>query len=121
MIVVDAAAVVEVVLATPVGVRAVERLLSPEEDLHAPHLVDVEVAQVLRRLEREGRLTPERAIQGLDDLGALPIQRHAHGTKQITLKPVHGEKAQFLRALIVLEDRGKLAIGQFCGFINNCL
>jgi predicted nucleic acid-binding protein len=42
--------------------------------LHVPQLVDVEVAQTLRRLEREGEL----AASALGELRALDLERHAH-------------------------------------------
>ncbi len=48
------------------------------ESLHAPHLLDVEVAQVLRRYVREKALTAERAEQALEDLSDLPLNRYPH-------------------------------------------
>lgn len=54
------------------------RLLDPGVQLNAPHLLDVEVAQVLRRYERAGDLTAGRAREWLDDLLALPLHRYAH-------------------------------------------
>lgn len=78
MIVLDASAAVEIVLQTEVGVALTRRLLTPESDLHAPHLLDVEVAQVLRRFTLHGQVTPERARQALEDLADLPIERYPH-------------------------------------------
>ena len=49
MIVLDASVALEVLLRMPAGIALEERLFSPAETLHAPHLLDVEVAQVLRR------------------------------------------------------------------------
>lgn len=49
MIVVDASALLEALLQTPAAVAVEERLFDDELPLHAPHLIDVEVAQVLRR------------------------------------------------------------------------
>jgi len=54
------------------------RLFSPSETLHAPHLIDVEVAQVLRRYASTGDIQPSRAQQALEDLGDLPIVRYSH-------------------------------------------
>jgi len=49
LIVVDASALIEVLLRTPAA-RAVEsRLFAPGQTLHAPHLLDIEVAQVIRK------------------------------------------------------------------------
>lgn len=78
MIVIDASVVIEVLLQTNDGVVITERLLSRRESLHAPHLIDVEVAQVLRRYVLRGELYPERARQALDVLAELPLTRYAH-------------------------------------------
>jgi predicted nucleic acid-binding protein len=56
----------------------VERLLDPEESLHAPHLLDLEVAQVIRRYWRAGELTSRRAEEVLTDYRDLRIERHSH-------------------------------------------
>lgn len=78
MIVVDASVVLEVLLATPAGTRASQRVLGDRETLHAPHLLDVEVAQVLRRYEAAGELDAERGRQALADLTDMPINRYPH-------------------------------------------
>lgn len=54
MIVVDASAVLEVLLRTPAAADLESRLFDPAETLHAPHLIDIEVAQVLRRYAASG-------------------------------------------------------------------
>lgn len=58
--------------------RLAALLLAPGQILHAPHLLDVEVAQVIRRLEHRAELTAARAEEALDDLRALRVVRHAH-------------------------------------------
>ena len=78
MIVVDASVVVEVLLRTAAG-RAFEgRLFDRRAELHAPHLLDVVVAQVLRRYGASGDLTPGRGAEAITDLADLPITRHEH-------------------------------------------
>lgn len=73
MIVVDASAMVEALVGSNPG----DELLSVlEGDLHAPHLLDVEVTSVLRGLELGAVLSPERALEALDDYWSLTIQRH---------------------------------------------
>ena len=47
MIVVDASALLEVLLRTPAANAVEDRLFAPGQTLHAPHLLDVEVAQVV--------------------------------------------------------------------------
>jgi len=78
MIVVDASVVIELLLRTPAGRKVEDRLLAPEVTLHAPHLIDVEVAQVLRRFGMTGELDDDRAREALDDLRDLPLARYPH-------------------------------------------
>lgn len=78
MIVLDASALLELVLATPAGKRVAERIADPAESLHAPHLADVEIAQALRRYVREREVDAVTAQAALADLGALDLNRHAH-------------------------------------------
>ena len=78
MTVVDASAVLEVLLRTTVGARLERRLLAPGGSLHAPHLIDVEVAQVLRRYESAGVLTLDRGEEAVADLAAFPLERYPH-------------------------------------------
>ena len=78
MIVLDASVVLEVLLRMPAGVAVEERLFEPEESLHVPHLVDVEVAQVLRRYALAGEVEAGRCRAALDDLAGLPLTRYPH-------------------------------------------
>jgi predicted nucleic acid-binding protein len=78
VIVLDASAAVEILLQTAAGVEAAERVLAPDSSLHAPHLLDVEVAQVFRRFVSRGELSAERARQALHDLADLPLERYPH-------------------------------------------
>jgi predicted nucleic acid-binding protein len=78
LIVVDASALIEALLDASGGSRATERLFDPGETLHAPHLIDVEVAQVMRRYSRSGEIDAVRGMQALDDLHDFPIARYPH-------------------------------------------
>ncbi len=78
MIVIDASAVIELILRTELGERVERRALDPEERLHAPHLLDLEVAQVLRRMAHLREITAPRAHEALDDYGGLRVERSAH-------------------------------------------
>jgi predicted nucleic acid-binding protein len=49
VIVVDASAILELLLRTPAAASVERRLFGGRETLHAPHLLDVEVAHVIRR------------------------------------------------------------------------
>jgi predicted nucleic acid-binding protein len=78
VIVLDASAVIELLLGTDAGHAVADAIDEPEVGLHVPHLLDVEVAQVMRRCVREGELTAAEASAALDDLRALDLQRHGH-------------------------------------------
>ena len=67
MIVVDASALLEVLLRTPLGVEVEGRLLGTSEMLHAPHLLDAEIAQVIRRFTLSGDIDEERGRVALED------------------------------------------------------
>lgn len=78
MIVLDASAAVDWLLQTPAGLRIERRIFSRNESLHAPHLIDLEVAQVLRRLVRENAVSAARASQAIQDLLDLRVTRYPH-------------------------------------------
>ncbi len=46
--------------------------------MHAPHLIDVEVAQVLRRYATMGEIDDQRGTEALADLADFPIRRYPH-------------------------------------------
>ena len=78
MTVVDASAVLEVLLRAPGSAALEARLFAPGESLHAPHLLDVEVAQVLRRYASSGEIDDERGRRALADLVEFPVERYGH-------------------------------------------
>jgi predicted nucleic acid-binding protein len=78
VIVVDASALLEFLLQTSLGARVEIRLFRDQDELHAPHLVDVEVVQGLRRLVRTGEVSSGRADEAIADLTDLDLHRHAH-------------------------------------------
>ena len=78
MIVVDASALLEVLLLMPAA-PAVERwLFETGQTLHAPHLIDVEAAQVIRRFAANGDVDAERGRAALADLVDFPLRRYPH-------------------------------------------
>ena len=74
----DASALVELLLDTPIGRVMATRIADPAVGLHVPHLADIEVAQALRRYVRDGELSAADAADALESLRALDLQRHAH-------------------------------------------
>jgi predicted nucleic acid-binding protein len=78
LIVIDASALLEILLRTNRADRLMERAFAASERLHAPHLLDIEVTQALRRLVQRRQITAVRAQQVFDDLADLLIERHDH-------------------------------------------
>jgi predicted nucleic acid-binding protein len=79
LIVVDASALLEALLGTAASAAVTRRIFEAGQTLHAPHLLDVEVVQVLRRYAIAGDLDDQRARAALDDLADFPIRRYPHG------------------------------------------
>lgn len=79
MIVLDASAAIEFVLGTPVGHSVRNRIASGDMSLHAPHLIDPEVAQVMRRKVARREFSAHRAKEALDDFADLRMRRYPHG------------------------------------------
>jgi predicted nucleic acid-binding protein len=78
LIVVDASAFLDVLLRTPAAPTLEEQLFLDGQTLHAPHLVDVEVAQVLRRYVTRREISTTRGKQALDDFSIFPLTRYPH-------------------------------------------
>jgi predicted nucleic acid-binding protein len=78
LIVLDASVVVELLLVTPLGKHLAERFRSPERSLHAPHLLDIEVTQAVRRYVLAGAIPVERGHLALEHLAQLDLERYPH-------------------------------------------
>jgi predicted nucleic acid-binding protein len=78
MLVLDASAVVELVLGRPAAGHVGQRLVAHGFDLHAPQLLDIEVLHALRRAVTFGGEPEARGLEAVEDLLDLPIERHSH-------------------------------------------
>jgi len=107
LIVVDASVLLEVPLLSDLGVAVGPRLFDPAEDLHAPELLDLEVAQVLRRYERGGAITAERSAETLQDLADLRLERYSH---RLLIA-----RAWELRANLTVYDAAYVALAELLG------
>ncbi len=122
MIVVDASALLEVLLQTARGTAIEARLFDRIGALHAPHLIDVEIAQVLRRFTIAGEIAAARGQAALDDIAGLPIQRHADSLLMprvwslranfTAYDAVYVALAEVLDATLVTHDRRLAAAAQ---------
>jgi predicted nucleic acid-binding protein len=77
MLVVDTSAVVAALVGRPPDRKLLERL-GADGDLHAPHLLDVELLHVLRRLVATGHLSGDRAADARVDFADLVVVRYPH-------------------------------------------
>ncbi len=78
MLVVDARAVVDLLLARPAAEPVERHIAEHRYDLHAPHLLDVEVLSALRRVVASGETSSARAGEAVTDLLDLPVDRCPH-------------------------------------------
>lgn len=75
MAVFDASAIVHLLLRTTLGEQVDARLRAVGSG-DVPHLIDLEVASTLRRLEAAGRIRDRRAVEAIADLVRLPLRRY---------------------------------------------
>ena len=104
MPVVDASVLVEYLAGGEHEQSSRDRLLGAGEALWAPHLVDAEVGQVLRRAVITGELRPSTARAALEDMADMPLRRSGH----IGLL----ERAWNLRANITFYDALYVALAE---------
>ncbi len=69
----------DALLQTSAAATVARHLFSPQQTLHAPHLIDIEVAQVIRRYALSGELDAARARGALENLAAFQVRRYPHG------------------------------------------
>lgn len=105
MIVLDASAAVDWLLQTTAGLRIDKRISSSGDSLHAPHLLDLEVVQVLRRLVREGNLSAHRADEAIQDLLDLRITRYPHSLFLPRIWSLRHNLSAYDAAYIVLAEK----------------
>ncbi|HKV47605.1 MAG TPA: type II toxin-antitoxin system VapC family toxin [Candidatus Acidoferrales bacterium] len=74
----DASALLEVLLQTPAAENINRLIYSRGEPLHAPHLIDLEIAQALRRYVKFAVISPDRAAEVIADFSEFPLTRHPH-------------------------------------------
>ncbi len=78
MLVIDASAATELLLARPAAEALADRISEHGLDLHAPHLIDVEIVSAVRRLVASGDAAVERGEEAVADLLDLPMARYPH-------------------------------------------
>lgn len=107
MLVVDASVVVELLLRTPRSAAIEAQVFAWPGPWHAPHLLDVEVAQVLRRFAARGVVSAARGAAALRLLDVFPLSRHPH-------RPLLA-RAWSLRANLTAYDAMYVALAEALG------
>lgn len=105
MIVLDASAALDFILQTLAGRRIENRVYLRKESLHAPHLLDLEVTQVLRRLTQQRTLAPKRAEEALTDLMNLRITRYPHSVFLSRIWQLRHNLSAYDSAYVVLAEQ----------------
>lgn len=105
MIVLDASAAVDWLVQTAAAPRIESRIFSRNQSLHAPELLDLEVAQVLRRLVREGALSASRAEIAIQDLLDLRITRYPHSVLLPRIWQLRHNLSAYDAAYVVLAEK----------------
>ena len=119
MIVLDASAAVEILLRTQAGVKIEVRTLGACEDIHAPHVIDLQVAQALRRLAAGGTQA-QACSDALEDWMLFPVERIPHNALLPRIWELRGNfnaydgayiaLAELISAPLITRDR-KLKVG----------
>jgi predicted nucleic acid-binding protein len=110
MIVLDASAAVDWLLQTSAGQSIEKRIYIRNETLHAPHLLDLEVTQVLRRLAFQEVVSARRADEAVRDLLDLRIARYPHLVLLPRIWQLRHNCSAYDAAYIVLAEKLRAAL-----------
>jgi predicted nucleic acid-binding protein len=77
-VVIDASALVDILIKAPVARRLFDRLFRSGDRLHAPHAIDLEVAHAIRRLWRRGLVVDQDVADMASAYLRFDIERHVH-------------------------------------------
>lgn len=104
MLVVDASAVAEWLLGRTSGPTVADRLREHGFDLHAPHLIDVEVLGALRRVAAIDEAPAERTSEAVEDFLDLPIARYPHDALAHRMWQLRGNFSGYDAAYVALAE-----------------
>ncbi|WP_429911703.1 type II toxin-antitoxin system VapC family toxin [Glycocaulis sp.] len=76
--IVDASALLEVLLRSPAASQLETFMFESGTSLHAPHLIDIEAAQVIRKFALSGKISANVGADALADLAGFPLRRYPH-------------------------------------------
>lgn len=101
MIVLDSSAVVEWLLGLPRADAVGARILAADS-LHAPALMDIEVAQVMRRYTAAGEITADTGERALNVLRDLDVNRYTHESLLTTIWKLRHNLTAYDAAFVAL-------------------
>ena len=78
MVVVDASALADLLLDLRAAASIHRHLLDHGDEMHAPHLLDLEVLSAFKRVVASGLVSERRATKAVSDLLDLPVERYPH-------------------------------------------
>jgi predicted nucleic acid-binding protein len=114
VIVLDASAVVDLLVEAPGAERVAARIRS-DRSLHAPAVLDLEVAQAIRRFAASRQMSEDRGKRAIGDLLDLPVRRYPHlpllervwqlRTNLTAYDAAYVALAEALRATLLTRDR----------------
>lgn len=108
--VVDASVVLEALISgNPTGDEARARL-EADDELVAPHLLDVEVASGLRRLEANRVLPKDLAATAISQLARLPIERYPHQPFLARIWELRGGVSAYDAVYVALAEATKMPL-----------
>jgi predicted nucleic acid-binding protein len=107
LIVIDASAALDLLLQKPAAIALDAHIAAAGDELHVPHLIDLEITQVLRRFLHRGELSTLRAQQALDAWLGFRVVRHDHDL----LLP----RVWDLRNSVSAYDAGYIALAEVLG------
>lgn len=115
MTVVDASAVVELLLGLPLARTVERRIFEAPGSASAPDHVNAEILHTVRRYERVGRIGSRRALEAVGDLVGLPLNRYptaviaarawTHRSNMTAYDALYVALAEGLRAPLLTADR----------------
>jgi len=104
VIVVDASALLEVLLQTDAA-PAIERRFARAGGLHGPELLDLEVQQVLRRLVAARGISADRADLAVGALERVALRRWSHGAIRWRTWELRAKLSAYDAAYVALAER----------------
>jgi predicted nucleic acid-binding protein len=104
LIVLDASAALEVLLRGRAATAIEVRMFAEGETIHAPALIDLEIAQVLRRHVAASQMTAIRGAEAVDLWRVIPVQRHGHELLLPRIWELRGALSAYDAAYVALAE-----------------